>query len=202
MFKLNENNNVTVQDISMVVNGLGLLDAGFWSELWAGCCWRVSWESARSSTGRSFGWCSSVRRSLFVAWPVRPLFVVTSFSSKDFCFCFSGNVNVKCLTILQSLWFGLVRDPLFCFCFTVVFYVFLHLLLKIGLCSSCHGRSTHRSSLSVVNPSTHTSLRIVIPNFIHGIILVMYLLNILIPESVCDLSFLVLFHTEESHDHI
>lgn len=27
MFKLNENNNVTVQDISMVVNGLGLLDA-------------------------------------------------------------------------------------------------------------------------------------------------------------------------------
>jgi len=29
-----------------------------------------------------------------------------------------------------------------------------------------------------------TSLPIVIPNFIHGIILVMYLLNILIPESV------------------
>lgn len=81
-----------------------------------------------------------VHRLLFVAWPVCPLFVVTSFFSKDLCFCFSGNANVKCLKIIQtqnirSLWFPLVCDLgcflslfcsasalLWCFMFSCTYY--------------------------------------------------------------------------------
>lgn len=138
----------------------------FCSELWAGCRWRVSWE--QNWTTESFYslvnevenlseslliWkraaeCRAevsdgavhVHRLLFVAWPVCPLFVVTSFFSKDLCFCFSGNANVKCLKIIQtqnirSLWFPLVCDLgcflslfcsasalLWCFMFSCTYY--------------------------------------------------------------------------------
>lgn len=114
----------------------------FGSELWAGCGWRVSRE--RSNEGENLSeppdGAVHVRRLLFVAWPVRPLFVVTSFFSKDLCFCFSGNANVKCLKIIQtqnirSLWFPLVCDLgcflslfcsasalLWCFMFSCTYY--------------------------------------------------------------------------------
>lgn len=135
------------------------------------------------------------------------------------CKMFKDYTNTEYTVSLVSsrLWSWLFSLALLlCFSFTVVFYVFLHLLLKIlmaRLFSDCHCVTVRLSpfALSVWQlwPAVpaETSLRIVIPNFIHGIILVMYLLNILIPESVCDSSFSFdfssasngKFHTEKNH---
>lgn len=152
--------------------------------------------------------CFSLR--LFVARPVR---LFSWWFLLLFCRCtmfIRSSVTCFIPTAISRLWFAVLaflssvilavfsHALSLLLLFPVVFYVLLHLLTMRSWRSRRFIFRPVRLSpfaLSVWQTwpavPAETLLRIVIPNFIHGIILVMYLLNILIPESSCDCSSVV-----------